>query len=108
MQERYESLVTAQRNLSESELQELKDLGAKIKERSLSEDQAAMKMGPSYKVVAPHQYRCVNCDTAHRNQDTPTSTNEAGGAAVQHSSARVVPDGNLPTLPKNRHRGDID
>lgn len=65
-----------------------------------------MKMGPSYRVVAPRQCRTLGDDTAHRNQDTPNSTNEAeeqeeagltseaGGGAVQHSSARVVPDGN--------------
>jgi len=104
MQERYESLVNAQRNLSESELQELRDLGSKL---SLSENDSVMKMGPSYRVVAPRQCRSVEDDIARRNQDTPTSTNEAGGAAVQHSSGRSGED-NYPTHSKNRHKGDID
>jgi hypothetical protein len=69
---------------------------------------AAMKMGPSYRVVAPQQARCLDCDQAHRNQDTPTSTNEAGGQAVQHSSARTVKHGNLPQRGEQRWADDMD
>lgn len=112
MKERYESLANAQRNLSESELQELKDLGMKI-------ENMEMKMGPSYKADVK-TYRCADCDPARTAQFDPQIsevgeeeqeeaglTSEAGGAAVQHSSGRAGED-NYPTHTKNRHRGDID
>lgn len=99
---RYAELATAQRNLSENELQELKDLGSKLQERR----DATMKMGPSYRTVAPRQARALDDDQAHRDQDTTSCTNEDGGTAVQHSSFRTANDARQ--LPKNRHKGDID
>lgn len=93
MQERYVTLLTAPKNLSESELAEMKSLKEKLSRnfgashggiepnlfdgKNVNEKaDAAMKMGASYRVVASRQARTVDDDQAHRNQDTPDSTNE--------------------------------
>lgn len=61
-------------------------LAKRFKSGDLSEAEeckldAAMKMGPFYRVVAPMQARVLGCDQAHRNQDCPHSTNEEIGPA---------------------------
>jgi hypothetical protein len=96
MNERYVELANAQRNLSEAEIVELKTLREKIDnvniakrnfgasqggvEPNMSEDtecrDATMNMGASYKVGNQPQYRTLDSDQAHRNQDCPYSTNE--------------------------------
>jgi hypothetical protein len=190
MNERYVTLANAQRNLTESELFELKSLREKIdmiaekkkkkflqkaikkshkgyctpmskptctphrkalakrlkpggdlykgkKEESVDENTVDMKMGPSYKVVQPRLYKTAEDDFARTNEYDPevsegdeqdetfekgmqshfspdwaeedeTSMDEVGGQAVQHSSYRTVPHGNLPQRGKQRWADDLD
>lgn len=121
MNERYISLVNASRNLSESELSEMKTLREKLerlgektdnwiqkavnpahkgyctpmtkatctparkalakrfKHHDLEENTAEMKMGPSYKVVAPTQARVQSDDQARDIQFDPELTEAEGG-----------------------------
>lgn len=85
MNERYTELVTAQRNLSESELSELKDLGFKIEKRAkaVSEAQVNMKMGPSYKVVQPRQLKTSEPDLFARTNQFDPEVSEYGAPVIE-------------------------
>ncbi len=73
----------------------------------MQESTVDMKMGPSYKIAQPRQYKVEDDDFPRTNQYDP-QIQELGGGAVQHSSYRTVPHGNLPQNGKQRWENDID
>jgi hypothetical protein len=74
MNERYVELANAQRNLTESELAELKILREKIDK--LSEANVNMKMGPSYKVVQPTLAKTSEPDQFSRTNEYDPEVSE--------------------------------
>jgi ribosomal protein L37AE/L43A len=117
MQERYNELINARRNLSESEMDEMKSVRERLKNINIAkrnyglsqggvnpnvfENEVNMKIGPSYKTVQPRMYKTAKDDFSRTNQYKP-DVQESGMPTIEPEVDPDIDPGYPPGVDPDR------